>query len=164
MWTSADGRSWTPVDPARLAAFAPGDRVSDLAGGEQGFAAAGVTTRPDGTPGPVVWLSPDGERWTRVDDRGGLPGRIGGIAAIAMRGDRVVALADAGGSASVVLRSDDGGRTWRAGASPLPGVRAEPGALAATERGLVLVPVRQRGAAGRVPVYCSPDGGRWTGC
>lgn len=164
MWTSADGRSWTPVDPARLAAFAPGDRVSDLAGGEQGFAAAGVTTRPDGTPGPVVWLSPDGERWTRVDDRGGLPGRIGGIAAIAMRGDRVVALADAGGSASVVLRSDDGGRTWRAGESPLPGVRAEPGALAATERGFVLVPVRQRTADGRVPVYCSPDGGRWTGC
>ncbi|MEU6413715.1 hypothetical protein [Microbispora sp. NPDC046933] len=172
MWVSSDGRSWTAVDPARLTAFWSQDRITDVARTETGFLAVGATTLRDGTAGAVAWVSPDGVGWTRVDtDQIGTPDKVRAMRAVAARGDRVVALADpgsgdqgSGDSVSVVLRSDDGGRTWLRTAAALTDVRPEPGALAATGKGFVLVPTRQKSDGGEVRVYCSPDGAGWTQC
>ncbi|MFI7039429.1 hypothetical protein ACIBI0_22300 [Microbispora rosea] len=167
IWVSSDGRSWTAVDPARLTAFWSQDRITDVARTATGFLAVGATTLRDGTAGPVAWVSPDGVGWTRVDgDQIGTPDKIRAMRAVAARGDSVVALADpgSGDSISVVLRSDDGGRTWLRTAAALADVRAEPGALAVTEKGFVLVPTRQKSDAGEVRVYCSPEGADWTQC
>ncbi|XVQ84801.1 hypothetical protein ACQP2K_39270 [Microbispora siamensis] len=172
MWVSSDGRSWTAVDPARLTAFWSQDRITDVARTATGFLAVGATTLRDGTAGPVAWVSPDGVGWTRVDtDQIGTPDKIRAMRAVAARGDRVVALADpssgnqgSGDSISVVLRSDDGGRTWLRTAAALADVRAEPGALAVTKKGFVLVPTRQKSDSGEVRVYCSPEGADWTQC
>ncbi|WP_169948757.1 hypothetical protein [Microbispora sp. H11081] len=172
MWVSSDGRSWTAVDPARLTAFWSQDRITDVARTATGFLAVGATTLRDGTAGPVAWVSPDGVGWTRVDtDQIGTPDKIRAMRAVAARGDRVVALADpssgnqgSGDSVSVVLRSDDGGRTWLRTAAALADVRPEPGALAVTAKGFVLVPTRQKSEGGEVRVYCSPEGADWTQC
>ncbi|MEU7941674.1 hypothetical protein [Microbispora bryophytorum] len=167
MWVSSDGRSWTAVDPARLTAFWSQDRITDVARTATGFLAVGATTLRDGTAGPVAWVSPDGVGWTRVDtDQIGTPDKVRAMRAVAARGDRVVALADPGSgeSISVVLRSDDGGRTWLRTAAALADVRAEPGALAVTKKGFVLVPTRQKSDGGEVRVYCSPEGADWTQC
>ncbi|GLX08494.1 hypothetical protein [Microbispora sp. NBRC 16548] len=167
MWVSSDGRSWTAVDPARLTAFWSQDRITDVARTATGFLAVGATTLRDGTAGPVAWVSPDGVGWTRVDtDQIGTPDKVRAMRAVAARGDRVVALADpgSGDSISVVLRSDDGGRTWLRTAAALADVRPEPGALAVTKKGFVLVPTRQKSDGGEVRVYCSPEGADWTQC
>ncbi|GGO27814.1 hypothetical protein GCM10010116_55760 [Microbispora rosea subsp. aerata] len=167
MWVSYDGRSWTAVDPARLATFWSQDKITDVARTASGFLAVGATTLRDGTAGPVAWVSPDGVAWTRVDaDQIGTPDKVRAMRAVAARGDHVVALADAGSgdSVAVVLRSDDGGRTWSRTAAALADVRPEPGALAATRKGFVLVPIRQKSNGGEVPVYCSPEGADWARC
>ncbi|WP_208868691.1 hypothetical protein, partial [Microbispora triticiradicis] len=167
MWVSSDGRSWTAVDPLRLTAFWSQDRITDVARTATGFLAVGATTLRDGTAGPVAWVSADGTGWTRVDtEQIGTPDKVRGMRAVAARGDRVVALADpgSGDTVSVILRSDDGGRTWLRTAAAISDVRPEPGALAAAEKGFVLVPTRQRDAGGEVRVYCSPEGAAWTQC
>lgn len=167
MWVSSDGRSWTAVDPARLTAFWSQDRITDIARTATGFLAVGATTLRDGTAGPVAWVSPDGTGWTRIDtDQIGTPDKVRAMRALAARGDRVVALADpgTGDSVSVILRSDDGGRTWLRTAAALADVRPEPGALAASEKGFLLVPTRQKSDSGEVRVYCSPDGADWGQC
>ncbi|WP_394303771.1 hypothetical protein [Sphaerimonospora cavernae] len=172
MWVSSDGRSWTAVGADRLAAFRGQDRIVDVTRTASGFLAVGVTVLGDGTVGPVAWVSPDGTNWTRVDpDRIGSGNGARGIRAVAARGDRVVALAEPGSNGtrggdrgSVVLRSDDGGRSWLRTAAALPGVRPEPGTLTATKKGFVLVPIRQRSASGDVRVRCSRDGVRWSRC
>ncbi|ETK31207.1 hypothetical protein [Microbispora sp. ATCC PTA-5024] len=167
MWVSSDGRSWTAVDPAGLTAFWSQDRIADVARTASGFLAVGATTLKDGTAGPVAWVSPDGRSWTRVDtDQIGTPDKVRGMRAVAARGDKVVVLADpgSGDSVSVILRSDDGGRSWLRTAAALADVRPEPGALAVTAKGFLLVPTRQKSDAGDVRVYCSPDGARWSQC
>ncbi|MFC4058281.1 hypothetical protein ACFOWE_08250 [Planomonospora corallina] len=167
LWTSVDGHRWSAVDAGALTAFADGDRITDLARTASGFVAVGSTLLGDGAPGAAAWVSPDGRSWTRVEtDEIGAPDRIGGLKAVAARGDAVVALADAarGGSGSVVLRSGDGGRSWSGSGVALDGVVPQPGTLAAVKKGFVLVPIRQRGAEGEVAVHCSADGGRWERC
>ncbi|MCT9932587.1 hypothetical protein N5079_20510 [Planotetraspora sp. A-T 1434] len=167
MWVSTDGRSWTAVDPAGLTAFWSQDRIADLARTSTGFVAVGSTILGDGTAGPVAWVSPDGKSWSRVDtDQIGTPDKVRGMRAVVARGNQVVALADpgSGDTVSVILRSDDGGRSWLRTAAALADVRPEPGALVATRKGFVLVPTRQKSAAGDVGVYCSPEGAHWSQC
>ncbi|MBP2707643.1 hypothetical protein JOL79_28060 [Microbispora sp. RL4-1S] len=167
MWVSSDGLDWTAVGPDRLTAFWSQDRITDLARTSSGFLAVGVTVLKDGTAGPVAWISPDGRGWTRVDtDQIGTPDKVRGMRAVVARGDRVVALADpsTGDSVSVILRSDDGGRSWLRTATALAGVRPEPGALGVAKKGFLLVPTRQKSPAGDAAVYCSPDGGAWSRC
>jgi hypothetical protein len=167
MWTSTDGRSWKAVDPSRLSMFWSGDRIDDLARTAYGFAAVGTTTLGDGRQGPVAWVSPDGQSWTRIDTRDiGTPDKVRGIRAMAAKGDAVVALADPGqgNTTSVILRSPDGGRHWLRTAAALPDVRPEPGALAVAGEGFLLVPTRQKNVAGQVSVYCSPEGAQWNRC
>ncbi|MDH2429848.1 hypothetical protein [Sphaerisporangium sp. TRM90804] len=167
MWTSTDGRSWTAVDPARLTAFWSGDRITDLARTASGFVAVGSTTLQNGGYGPVAWVSPDGQSWSRVDTREiGTTDKVRAIRAVVAKGDAVVALADPGkgDTTSVILRSPDGGRTWLRTAAALPGVRPEPGALAVAEKGFLLVPTLQKSTAGDVRVYCSDLGDAWRQC
>lgn len=167
LWTSADGYRWTAVDPGGLGAFSTGDKITDLARTSSGFVVVGTTVLRDGTLGAVAWTSPDGRSWHRVDTREiGMPDKVRGLKAVVAKGDTVVALGDPaqGQSVSVVLRSADGGRTWRRADTPLTGVIAEPGALAVTGGGFVLVPTQQRSDKGEVGVYCSPQGLDWTRC
>ncbi|WP_214412676.1 hypothetical protein [Sphaerisporangium fuscum] len=167
MWTSTDGRSWTAVDPSRLSAFWSGDRITDLARTATGFVAVGSTALADGGYGPVAWVSPDGQSWSRVDGREiGTTDKVRAIRAVVAKGDAVVALADPGkgDSTSVILRSPDGGRTWLRTAAALPGVRPEPGALAVSAKGFLLVPTLQKSGAGDVRVYCSELGDEWRQC
>ncbi|WP_203883585.1 hypothetical protein [Planotetraspora kaengkrachanensis] len=165
MWVSADGRAWTAVDPEGLAAFGGQDRITDVARTTAGFVAVGSAALKNGTIGPVAWTSPDGKTWTRAGEIG-TPDKVRGMRAVVARGDQVVALADPGPGdpGSVILRSADGGRTWSGTAATLAGVQPEPGALATGGDGFVLVPLRQRSAAGEVTVYCSPEGTRWSEC
>ncbi|WP_433497905.1 hypothetical protein ACQP1K_23765 [Sphaerimonospora sp. CA-214678] len=168
MWVSSDGRSWTAVGADRLTEFWSQDRITDVARTATGFVAVGATVLSDGTAGPVAWVSPDGTSWTRVDaDRIGSGRTARGIRAVAARGDSVVALAEPAskaGQGPVVLRSDDGGRSWRRTTGALPGVRPEPGTLTTTKKGFLLVPIRQKPASGDVRAHCSRDGVRWSRC
>ncbi|MDF5755480.1 exo-alpha-sialidase [Spongiactinospora sp. TRM90649] len=167
MWTSTDGFGWSAVEPAGLTAFRGGDRIADIARTKAGFVAVGATVLDDGTAGPIVWLSPDGRTWDRVPGADvGSSQEVRGIKAVVAKGDDVVALADApsGGATSVVLRSADGGRTWKRAEAALSGVTPRPGALAVAPGGFVVVPTRQRTDAGDVRVHCSSDGAKWDAC
>ncbi|MCW2876237.1 MAG: hypothetical protein JWQ95_337 [Sphaerisporangium sp.] len=167
MWTSTDGRSWTAVDPSRLSVFWSGDRITDLARTASGFVAVGSTTLQNGGYGPVAWVSPDGQSWSRVDTGEiGATDKVRAIRAVVAKGDAVVALADPGkgDTTSVILRSPDGGRTWLRTAAALPGVRPEPGALAVAGKGFLLVPTLQKSDAGDVRIYCSDLGDEWRQC
>ncbi|HEX2626435.1 MAG TPA: hypothetical protein VHL56_05980 [Candidatus Limnocylindrales bacterium] len=66
-WTSPDGSTWTPV-PDDDAAFANAEvrSIATLANG--GLVAVGVAGSFQQPTGSVAWTSPDGVRWTRVDD------------------------------------------------------------------------------------------------
>ncbi len=87
------------------------------------------------------------------------------VKAVVAKGDKVVALAEPGaGTATVILRSDDGGRSWLRTATALPDIRPETGALAASGDGFVLVPTGQRFPGPGVQVHCSPEGQNWTAC
>ncbi|WP_433244989.1 hypothetical protein ACQPYK_42625 [Streptosporangium sp. CA-135522] len=167
LWTSADGYSWSAVDPGGLNAFSAGDKIADLARTSSGFVAVGTTVLPDGTTGAVAWVSPDGWGWERVSTgKAGLPDGVRSLRAVVAKGDTAVALGDPaqGGSTPVVLRSADGGRSWlRSGAAPA-GVVPESGALAVAAGGFVLVPTQQRSDKGEVAVYCSPQGADWSRC
>ncbi|GES03085.1 hypothetical protein Acor_51510 [Acrocarpospora corrugata] len=166
MWTSADGRTWTAVEAVQLSAFQGQDKITDLARTASGFVAVGTTVLPDGSLGAVAWVSPEGRSWARVDNaRIGTSDKIRGIQSVIAKGDQVVALANPGsGTATVILRSADGGATWARTATELPDIRPEPGALAVGKDGFVLVPTGQRFSGDGVPVHCSPDGEKWREC
>ncbi|WP_193318747.1 WD40/YVTN/BNR-like repeat-containing protein [Nonomuraea phyllanthi] len=162
LWTSDDGFSWTAVEPARPAAFRDGDQIHDIARTASGFVAVGRTTGDDGGTGPAAWRSADGRSWERAETRGL---EVGEIRAVVAQGDTVVAIGDpAVGEGSRVLRSADGGRTWRATGFQLPEAVPRTGTLAVAPKRFVLVPTRQRTIAGDVRVYCSPTGARWSLC
>jgi len=74
--TSADGSTWTRVDPAPFASLSPGFTTSvfDLAATGTGFVAVGVDPVGDHLSGvdtqtrcAAVWYSEDGAAWQRVD-------------------------------------------------------------------------------------------------
>ncbi|MEV0195391.1 hypothetical protein [Nonomuraea sp. NPDC050691] len=162
LWTSADGLGWAAVEESGLAAFRNGDVVADIARTRSGFVAVGGTALADGGLGPAAWWSADGRAWQRTDLR---ELDAFDLRAVVARGDTVVAVArPAQGEGSRVVRSADGGRTWRATGFQLPEALPRAGSLAVLPKQFMLVPTRQRTVEGTVRVYCSPSGEQWAQC
>ncbi len=162
LWTSADGFSWDAVPGSALTAFRAGDRIADIARTSSGFVAVGTTTGDDGASGPAAWRSADGRAWDRAEATGL---QIREMNAVVAKGDTVVAIGrPAEGEGSRVVRSADGGRTWRATEFLLPEAMPRAGTLAVLPKRFVLVPTRQRTITGDVRVYCSPRGDAWAQC
>jgi len=65
-WTSGDGVTWDPVADDQ-ATFADAE-VTAITTLGNGFVAVGVLGPAQHHTGGVAWTSPDGQRWTRIDD------------------------------------------------------------------------------------------------
>ena len=155
-----------------LVAVGSADECSDCWGHLEPFtvskAAFDHSGRWDTRRGGAVWLSPDGEAWTRVPDPDGVFGAgVATLTGVADSGSRLVAIgvaATEGGSADgnvdprpAVWVSDDDGASW---ARVPPGDAAFGGegrhlmwTVIATDQGFV--------AAGD-DLWTSPDGWEWT--
>jgi hypothetical protein len=69
VWTSADGRSWTPVADDEDAFAGSGFTVVEaVAAGGPGYVAVGWENPSGSDTNAVVWLSENGRSWTRVED------------------------------------------------------------------------------------------------
>jgi hypothetical protein len=98
-WRSADGVAWEPV-PDDPASFADAEVRSITAFGG-GFVAVGVVGSAQDPIGAVAWTSPDGVRWSRIDDPAFgsavavsvIPAPFGGLVAVGSTVDRRNAVA-----------------------------------------------------------------------
>ena len=107
-WTSVDGADWrsVPDDPV---AFANAE-VRAITSFGDGFVAVGVVGEAQHPSGAVAWTSPDGSKWTRVDD----PSFVDGIAVAVVPapfGGLVAVGSDVGRRNAVAWTSPDG-RHW----------------------------------------------------
>jgi hypothetical protein len=170
---SSDGLSWTEVTTTGL--YGPAD-ITGVVAVPGGVVAVGtLRTADDPSIGgfrPVAWHSEDGERWTAHElaptTREGDPfdpAAEGFVESVAVAGDSVVAVGQAGGR-GIVWRSEDGGRTWEAATEEeLAGIGtgATFGRVAAQEDVVVLSGTVGRGGEEGRPgqtVWRSTDGGR----
>jgi hypothetical protein len=185
VWTSTDGRAWTLASATGLPQQ-PGDDVTVLKRTGGGFLAAGAN-RPDGDRStPVIFLSADGRRWTRLGGgqlrlaAGG--GQVQDIRLAAASGNRILIAGDvaagaapagpgrigAGGTTGAgrtgaAWLSDDGGRSWRPVTVPAgPGASAEFSDMAATANGFLLVRPAMVDGRAAADVYRSGNGTDWT--
>lgn len=169
LWHSADGETWTTVDGG---AGGPLDETGeetlrDIVAVGDGFVAVGSRTLDNQQDG-VVWYSPDGQSWERVEAPTiAGPGRQELLTVTATDGVVVAGgytEGDGGRGVPVVWRSPDG-RTWEPASAPLPVTDRRSTAddlavrsLSVGDQGLVAA-----GGDNWVPrVWRSPDGGaRW---
>ncbi|HEX7950880.1 MAG TPA: hypothetical protein VF494_11065 [Candidatus Limnocylindrales bacterium] len=110
-WTSADGSTWVAA-PAIDAAFANAE-VRSITRFQGGYVAVGVVGTVQAPTGAVAWTSPDGVRWTRVDD----PAFVGGAAVsvtVTPSGGLVAVGSDRDRHNAVAWTSRDGRRWARA--------------------------------------------------
>jgi hypothetical protein len=107
-WRSADGVSWTPVadDPA---AFADAE-VRSIAAFGSGYVAVGLTGAAQRATGSVVWTSPDGSAWTRVDAADLRRGRTVALAAAPNGG--LVAVGSGLNEEEALAWTSADGRSW----------------------------------------------------
>ena len=155
----------------------PGDDVTVLKRTGSGFLAAGAN-RPDGDRSiPVIFLSGDGRRWTRL---GGGQLRLAGgggqaqdIRLAAATGNRILIAGDIAsgsgasgsgqGRAGAAWLSDDGGHHWRPVTVPGGhGATAEFSDMAATPSGFLLVRPATADGLPAADVYRSGNGTDWT--
>jgi hypothetical protein len=122
-WTSTDGLTWNQVG-GQVSAFRGGDEIEQMARTPQGFIAVGHTAAGGGSA-PVVWLSPDGRSWQRLDKgRLELPTTAGSASRlryVAVAGNVVMISGEVVKSKSVLAglwRSTDNGRTWETVEAP----------------------------------------------
>jgi hypothetical protein len=123
-WWSADGVAWTPVVDER-AAFHDAE-VRSITRFKAGFVAVGVVGTAQHPTAAVAWTSPDGRRWTRVDD----PAFDGGVAASVVAapfGGLVAVGSDLDRREATAWVSPDGNRWTRA---PSEGSRQHSGGYA----------------------------------
>ncbi|GAA2085007.1 hypothetical protein [Actinomadura alba] len=122
-WTSTNGMDWVQVG-GQISAFRAGDEIEQIARTTRGFVAVGEQAN-GGAARPVVWISPDGRSWQRLD--GGklkLPtdsGSASRLRYVAASSDVVMIAGDivkGDGVLAGLWRSTDGGRTWRNVESP----------------------------------------------
>lgn len=179
VFTSPDGRTWTP---ATTDAFADAD-VADAATTSTGLVAVGAdapvtSTLGAGPPGARAWTSPDGRAWS-ASPAGGAPGAsvfgggsqgTEGAAAVTRLGSTVVAVgAAAGGPNSpadqgVAWTSPDG-RTWTA-ASPLDpqptlAVEQPAGVCAGSQTVAAVGSAVGAGPGTQAVAWSSTDGTKW---
>ena len=170
IWTSANGRSWTLT-----AAGLPerrGDQITVLKRTSSGFIAAGanvpVGSRASATP--VVFLSANGKKWTRLGAaRLRLPagdGRVLGIRLAAVEGNQIVIAGDvataAGSTVGCAWLSDDGGRTWALVQVPAGhGAQPEFTDAVAIPGGFLLVRPAVVAGVPAADVYLSGNGTAW---
>jgi hypothetical protein len=182
VWTSPDGRAWTLTSATGLPKR-PGDYVTVLKRTSSGFIAAGANLPDGGRSTPVIFLSADGKRWSRLG--GGQlhlaadSGRVQDIRLAATAGNLILVAGDVtprtagrtagsgraagSGSTGAAWLSDDGGRRWRAVTVPAGhGARAEFSDVAATARGFVLVRPATVDGRPAADVYRSGNGTDWT--
>jgi hypothetical protein len=172
IWTSDDGRAWTLTSATGLPKRS-GDDVTVLKRTASGFIAAG-TSRPNGDrSSPVIFLSADGRRWTRLG-AGQLQltagrGQVQDIRLAAATGKLIVVAGDVAPEAGGGVRtgaawlSDDGGRRWRAVTVPRGhGAGGEFSAMAATANGFLLVRPATVDGRPAADVYRSGNGTDWT--
>jgi hypothetical protein len=93
-WTSTDGVSWhaTPEEPA-LGNGRGSIHMLGVARDGSGYVAVGWRDSV-GNGNAVAWISPDGTTWSRLPDDDSLDG--GGMAGVAVRGGRIVAIGTVG--------------------------------------------------------------------
>jgi hypothetical protein len=81
VWTSADGRAWTPVADDEDAFVGSGFAVVEaVAAGGPGYVAVGWENPAGSDTNAVVWVSEDGRSWSRVEDPDLLGSPEGGTA------------------------------------------------------------------------------------
>ncbi len=108
LWSSEDGTTWEPVaddpafDGAEVAALIP---VAD------GWLALGRIGTGQRTTGSVAWRSPDGRRWTRIDDPDLAKGWVRAVTR-APDGSLVAVGSEPDEAGAYAWRSTDEGRTW----------------------------------------------------
>jgi hypothetical protein len=110
-WTSVDGLRWTSVsdDPASFA----NAEVRAITTFDAGFVAVGVVGTVQHPSGAVAWTSPDGSKWTRIDDASFADG-IAVAVVPAPFGGLVAVGSDLGRREAVAWTSPDGHRWTRA--------------------------------------------------
>ena len=152
VWALRDGRFEAveaPADVPSAVVFA------DVAATPQGFAAGGN----DADGRPVVWTSPDGERWhaAAIEDDGHR-GSVTGVTAA----DGVLLAVGYDDRGPKAWSSRDGGSTWDVGAGPTPTEARPQALLAVVELGDRALGLGQ-GDGGPL-CWSTDDGARWHAC
>jgi hypothetical protein len=110
-WTSVDGKDWRSVADDQVA-FANAEVRAMTTFGD-GFVAVGVVGTAQQPSDAVAWTSPDGSKWTRVDDHSFVNG-IAVAVVPAPFGGLVAVGSDVGRRNAVAWTSPDGHRWTRA--------------------------------------------------
>ena len=117
VWVSADGDVWERVEGDQAGFSGPGAQlVNVVRSGAQGLIAAGFDSTLETGRDAAVWLSADGETWTRVGDREVFGGEgdqeIHGLAGVGSGWVAAGWTHDAGDKNAAIWASDDA-VTWR---------------------------------------------------
>lgn len=111
VWVSTDGQAWRPVPSEALGG--QGRQVAnDVAATDEGIVVIGSEVVSDSSV-PVVWVSEDGEGWTRTD----MPAEEGEFMAAVTAGPAGFVVVGGGGDDGLAWASADG-QEWRRIAAP----------------------------------------------
>lgn len=160
LWTSKDGRAWTPGRPTPRA-FADAV-VTDVVAGGPGLVAVGARLDPGETDEPVgglVWTSRDGATWERVP---GDPAVFSGVGMSAITASRDGLVGFGGRIPDNVpeLWVSRDGRTWTREAAEGPFDPPRGGVADLSQHAGRLVAVGRDAAGGAI--WASDDGRSWT--
>jgi hypothetical protein len=157
-WRSTDGMTWKAV-PNDRAAFANAE-VRSITPYEDGFVAVGVVGSVQDPTGAVAWTSPDGVKWTRIDDPafdGGVavsigPSPVGGVIAVGSQVDRRMAVAWTSPDGRSWTRAPDetsrehpGGFAWMTDVTAIGDVAIAVGDIQGLQRGTAMAWVSRDG-------------------
>ncbi|MFI0481868.1 hypothetical protein [Actinomadura sp. 9N215] len=173
VWTSPDGKTWTPQPDAVGRVFGPGNRVTQIAATGSGFIAIGMNSRKGdfSDAQAAVWSSADGRQWeTRVGDDIGLEVTKASYALTEIASSDNVVLLKAlvkpdnkkPPQYRKVWQSQDGGRTWAVSEVPVPkGSRGL--SIGGGEAGFLAIREMKGKDAFYGQAFVSKDGKAWTG-
>jgi hypothetical protein len=159
LWRSTDGGTWTPVSDAD--AFEGGEVVA-IDRGAGGYVALGRLGTGQRATASVAWISPEGDRWTRIDD----PALAGGLVAALVRGPGGwLAVGSDGDEREAVAWSSADGMRWSRAPSEASrlhvGEKIRMTDVVATSEGFVGVGNYVGVQFGQGTTWLSADGLRW---